>query len=95
MNENIRDLSVTFLTEELGVIVACDSSGAIGLKEQDQVEVPPEITSAFCLRVPLMEILAVGGVPKIVIDTISNEMNPTGNLMLTGIKTELKKNWFR
>lgn len=94
MNENIRDLSVTFLTEELGVIVACDSSGAIGLKEQDQVEVPPEITSAFCLRVPLMEILAVGGVPKIVVDTISNEMNPTGNLMLTGINTELKKAGF-
>lgn len=94
MNENIRDLSVTFFTEDIGMIVACDSSGAIGLKKQDQIEASPEITSAFCLRVPLMEILAFGGVPKIVVDTIGNEMQPTGKRMLAGIKAELKQAGF-
>lgn len=32
INDTIRDVSITFLTEDTGIIVACDSSVAIGLK---------------------------------------------------------------
>lgn len=94
MEGNIRDVSVTFFAEDIGVIVACDSSASIGLKKHDQLSVPPEITSAFCLRVPLMEILALGGIPQIVVDTIGGEMNPTGERMLSGMKQELEKAGF-
>ncbi|WP_086313475.1 hypothetical protein A5821_000980 [Enterococcus sp. 7F3_DIV0205] len=91
MKENIRDLSVAFFTDEIGIVTACDSSAAIGLKEADQVKVDPEITAAFCLRVALLEVLAVGGKPTMVIDTIGGEMEPTGKRMLKGLTAELKK----
>ncbi|EOI01906.1 hypothetical protein UAY_01314 [Enterococcus moraviensis ATCC BAA-383] len=91
INDTIRDVSITFLTEDTGIIVACDSSAAIGLKEADSVLAAPEITSAFCLRVALMELLAIGGIPIIVVDTIGGEMEPTGTRMITGIRNELIK----
>ncbi|MGX7148590.1 AIR synthase related protein [Enterococcus ureasiticus] len=91
MKENIRDLSVTFFTDEIGIVVACDSSAAIGLKEADQLRIDPEITAAFCLRVALLEVLAVGGQPIMLIDAIGGEMEPTGQKVLKGILAELAK----
>ena len=41
----------------------------------------PHITAAFCLRVPLMELLCYGAEPIAVIDLIGNEYAPTGGLL--------------
>ena len=87
---SLRDVTVSFLTKESGIVVACDSSASIGLKIADQLKVDPKITSAFCLRVALLEVLAIGGEPVIVINSVGGEMEPTGRQSLAGIKAELR-----
>jgi hypothetical protein len=45
------------------LIIACDNSGAIGLKEQDLVHVPYETVAYYSFRVAVMECIAAGGEP--------------------------------
>ncbi|MEH7503653.1 ATP-binding protein [Neobacillus drentensis] len=45
------------------LIIACDNSGAIGLKEQDLVHVPYETVAYYSFRVAVMECIASGGEP--------------------------------
>lgn len=71
--------------------IACDSSASIGQKPCDAVDVDPEITAACCLRVPLFELICIGAEPICIIDVIGNEMKPTGEKMLKGIKKEMKQ----
>ncbi|MCL6559065.1 MAG: alpha-ribazole kinase [Firmicutes bacterium] len=85
-----RDVSFVKLSGDMLLAVACDSSGAIGEKEKDVVKVPPYVVGRFILRVPLMEILAVGATPVAVTATICSEPSPTGEGIITGIKDELK-----
>lgn len=48
---------------ENSLIIASDNSGAIGMKEHDQVHVPYETVAYFSFRVAVMECIAAGGVP--------------------------------
>lgn len=86
-----RDLTILPISPEKNLVVACDSSAAIGEKKQDQVKISAEVMAAFCLRVPLMELLCFGAKPLCVVDLIGNEYEPTGKKMLQGIREELKK----
>lgn len=45
------------------LIITCDNSGAIGMKEDDLVHVPYETTAYFAFRVAVMECMAAGGEP--------------------------------
>ncbi|MGM7662144.1 ATP-binding protein [Bacillaceae bacterium C204] len=45
------------------LIIACDNSGAIGMKEQDLVHVPYETVAYYAFRVAVMECIAAGGDP--------------------------------
>jgi hypothetical protein len=45
------------------LIIACDNSGAIGMKEQDLVQVPYETVAYYAFRVAVMECIAAGGEP--------------------------------
>jgi len=91
LTKEYRDLSILPVSKEKWLVIACDSSAGIGKKEHDAVEIDPAITAAFCLRVPLMELLCYGAEPIAVIDLIGNEYAPTGERMLRGIKDELAK----
>jgi len=93
MNLNVsnRDVSIINIAEELYLVVACDSLGAIGDKERDIVKVPPYVSGRFTCRVPLMELISVGAVPKALTATICNEPVPTGESILAGIRDELIK----
>lgn len=71
--------------------IACDSSAGIGIKPGDIVNCDPALTAACCIRVPLMELFCIGATPIAVIDTSGNEMVPTTERMLVGIKRELQK----
>ncbi|MGG3470667.1 ATP-binding protein [Neobacillus pocheonensis] len=63
----MRDIiSVPFGNEDT-LIVACDNSGAIGMKEQDHVHVPYETVAYFSFRVAAMECIAAGGQPMCVV----------------------------
>jgi hypothetical protein len=58
-----RDVEIIPLngTEEL--VIACDNSGAIGMKPLDEVSVPYETVSFYCFRVAWMECVAAGAIP--------------------------------
>jgi hypothetical protein len=58
-----RDVEIIPLngTEEL--VIACDNSGAIGMKLMDEVSVPYETVSYYCFRVAWMECVSAGAIP--------------------------------
>lgn len=89
-----RDLTVIPLNGNEQLVIACDSSAGIGNKPADSVRADPAVTAAFCLRVPLIELLAIGAEPIAVIDLIGNEYEETGRQMLAGVKNELTKAGF-
>lgn len=86
-----RDLTLIQQTEDKLLVIACDSSGAIGSKEGDLLKVPPEVVGYYATRVALMEILSVGAEVLTVIDTLAVEMEPTGRGIIKGIENLLKE----
>ncbi|KLO22962.1 selenophosphate synthase [Marinitoga sp. 1197] len=88
--KKFRDLSIIELDKKKEIVIACDSSGAIGNKEKDIVKVPPEIVGYFGAHVALSEIIAYGAYPIAIVNTLSVEMNNTGKKILEGIKKAVK-----
>lgn len=86
-----RDLTILPFATDCTLVIACDSSAGIGEKSEDLVTIDPAVTAAFCLRVPLLELLCFGAKPICIIDLIGNELAPTGERMLAGIKGEMAR----
>ena len=86
-----RDLSLMPLTATETLVIACDSSAGIGEKQADVVAVDPAITAAYSLRVPLLELLCFGATPMVITDTIGNELHPTGERIIAGIRSEMQR----
>jgi hypothetical protein len=84
-----RDVEVTEITNDLLLVTACDSCGAIGSKDLDIVKVPPDLVGRLTTRVALLEVLSAGSEPRVVTVAISSEPDPTGNRILEGVKQEL------
>lgn len=84
-----RDVEIVELNENQCLVIACDSCGAIGVKEFDLVKIEPYVVGRFTARVALMEILSVGALPKALSVAISNEPFPTGEEIIKGVKDEL------
>ena len=59
----MRDIVTVPFNGEDSLIIACDNSGAIGMKEHDLVHVPYETVAYYAFRVAVMECIAAGGVP--------------------------------
>ena len=89
--ESYRDAMLVPLESEELLVMACDSCGAIGMKEQDVVRIKPYISGKYTVRVSLMEVLSLGAELKGVTVNICNELNPTGQEILDGIKSELEE----
>jgi len=85
-----RDLTIIDYPDKR-LAIACDSSGAIGDKPEDLVNVDPYIVGRFLVRVPLMELLSAGAAPIAVFNTLSVEMEPTGRRIVSGILDEMKQ----
>lgn len=85
-----RDIEVVPINEKQYLVAACDSCGAIGMKELDEVQVPWQITGRYTARVALLEVLAVGAVPQMLTVSIANEPEPAGAEILAGVRDELK-----
>ncbi len=90
MKANKRDISLIDLSKNKYMVIACDSAGGIGEKENDYLQVPGEVVGRFTVRVPLMEILAVGARIISVVDTLSVEYEPSGRRIIEGIKQEVE-----
>ncbi|WP_125582276.1 hypothetical protein [Levilactobacillus cerevisiae] len=89
MKTQYRDLTVVPLNADEDLVIACDSSAGIGAKSADAVSVAPEIMAAYAVRVPLLELLCVGVNLLAAVDTIGNEMEPTGRQLIWGVRQEL------
>ena len=85
-----RDLTL-FEVEGKKFLLACDSIGAIGAKEGDVVHVSEEVVGYFLCRVPLMELLAQGAGPDIVVLTLANEWMPTGQGVVEALRWPLRR----
>lgn len=54
----MNDSLILPFTESQSLVVSCDNSGGIGLKEKDLVQVPYEVVGYFSFRVAVMECLS-------------------------------------
>lgn len=88
--KKIRDLTIIEISNEQSIVIACDSCGGIGFKEGDSLKVSPFFTGRLTARVALFEVLCSGARVITLADAVCNEMNPTGNEIIKGIKAELK-----
>lgn len=86
----VRDLSVLAIAPGVLLVVACDSNGGIGPKPQDAVRTTGEELGRLAARVPLVEILACGATPLLLVDTLSVERTPTGAAILAGVRAEMR-----
>ncbi len=89
MISRFRDLSIVNFGS-VNMVVANDSSGAIGLKENDMLKVDPEIVGYHGAQVALMEVIAYGADPILLINNLMVEMNPTGKRIINGIYRAMK-----
>lgn len=91
MIEKYRDVLIIHEGDAV-YAVSCDSTGAIGEKENDVLKVDAEVVGRAAIKVALSELLCIGAWPIVISDTLSNEMNPTGIKIIDGIKKELMEN---
>lgn len=88
---HVRDLLISELTDDLWIVVSSDSDGGIGPKIHDTVFSPAYDLGRLGTRVPLMELMASGALPIMVIDVLSVEMEPTGKEIIRGVKDEVEE----
>ena len=84
-----RDVEISLLDNDLCLIVACDSCGAVGDKKLDQLKVPPSLVGRLTARAVLLEVICTGALPKVMTVAICAEPNPTGQKILDGVHLEL------
>lgn len=87
--KKVRDLILVDIDSEKTMVIACDSAGSIGEKENDILRVSPFITGKYCARVGLLEVISTNAEVVAVIDNVCNEMYPTGEQIIKGIEEEL------
>lgn len=85
----VRDLLITEFTEDFWMVVSCDSDGGIGPKKYDTIYSSGYALGRLGARVPIMEVLASGAVPILVVDVLSVEMEPVGKEIIQGVKDEV------
>jgi hypothetical protein len=83
-----RDLLFVRLAGADVLVIAADSNGGLGPKPSDTVAVSGWVLGRFAARVPLLEVIAVGATPTVVVDTLSVEREPTGAAILEGVRAE-------
>ncbi len=86
-----RDPEYYEIDDRMIMLMACDSCGAVGLKEFDVVRAPNEIVGQLTARVPVLELLSLGADIKMISITLANEENPTAKEIISGVKSELKE----
>lgn len=85
-----RDPEYYEIDDKMIMLLACDSCGAVGLKEFDVVSAPNELVGGLTARVPVLELLSLGADIKMISITLANEDNPTAKEIISGVKSELK-----
>ncbi len=81
----VRDLVITELGDK-SFVIACDSNAATGDKPGDFLKQSPEVTGYSAAKVPLMEVLASGAEPFLLINNLGVDLATTGQSLLRGIR---------
>lgn len=81
-----RDLQIMESPHGDLVVIACDSVGGIGSKPADTFTADPRVAIHFGARVPLLELVAVGAQPTLIVDTLSVEKAPSGSPMIEEVR---------
>lgn len=84
----MRDLVLVDLADRT-LVVATDSNASIGAKPADFLAQEPFLTGYSAAKVPLMEVVATGARPFLLVDALCVELRPTGLEMLRGIRHAL------
>ena len=90
----LRDLTLIDLVGDLAVVIACDSNAGIGEKPDDAIKKPYTEQGISMLKVPLIEVLAAGATPVLVINNLCIEMEPHGKVIIESMRKELRDNGF-
>lgn len=84
----MRDEVVIPINDKESLVITTDNSGAIGMKEQDVVQVAYETVGYFSFRVAMMECLAARATPvAVVIQNFCGESE--WNLLVSGVRNGL------
>jgi hypothetical protein len=86
-----RDLVILEIINDFLLVIACDSNASIGLKEHDYVRHSFKEVGRSASKVPLMEVIAAGASPFVVIDNLCVEPEPAGAGILEGIRYEVER----
>jgi AIR synthase related protein, N-terminal domain len=85
----VRDLSTVDLGNGFSLVMAVDSDGGIGPRENDVVKVSDYLLGRFAMRVPLMEIFCCGGVPLAAFDMLTVSLEGGAQEIIRGLRDEL------
>ena len=88
-HRQVRDLTTLELGNGFSLVVAVDSDGGIGPRENDVVRVSDYLLGRFAMRVPLMEILCCGGLPLAAFDMLTVPLEDGGREIIRGLRDEL------
>lgn len=86
-----RDLILVNIDENYQLVIGCDSNASIGMKECDYVQRDFKEVGRCASKVPLMEVIAAGAYPFIVVDNLCVELDPSGKGILEGIRYEVAR----
>ena len=84
-----RDLTLVSLIGDLQLVIACDSNASIGEKPSDGLKKPYSEVGISALKVPMMEVLAAGAEPLLIINALCMEMEPSGRRFIETMEKEL------
>lgn len=87
----VRDLSLIHLYRDISLVCACDSNASNGEKPNDIHPNSYEESAVSVLKVPLMEVLASGAFPFLIVNNLCVEMDPSGKKIIQAMKAELQR----
>ncbi len=92
--KRVRDLILFELLGGLYLVIACDSNASIGEKPNDALSKSYAEVGISALKVPMMEVLAAGAMPFLVVNALCMEMEPSGQRMIEAMQGALQRAGF-
>jgi selenophosphate synthetase-related protein len=84
----VRDLSV-WQAGDVVHVVACDANASVGELPADFQKRPPEEAGYNATKVPLMEVIAAGARPLLVVNTLCGPLDDYGSRVVAGVRSAL------
>ena len=89
--EKVRDVTLIPLVGDMSLVIACNSDASIGEKKNDYYKNAYEEVAVSAMKVPLMEVLATGAVPVVVVDNLCMEMEGAGKRIISIMRRQLEE----